>query len=193
MTHYFDVIKEQGINDAVLGLRAKLLRYAENVAAMRDQLIRNENLSILRACQSDIAKLKPYDENDHHSLQFIVAAHGELGTLRSKRINAVGEKIPRYLIAALWLMASSLILPFMAEPLYLPAPEPAIGLIANPGRFGQYYIIFLLGSLNSFLLLMLSDISDPFDGFWKVNLDPFDELSLALEHEIEDEKETVGS
>lgn len=47
-----------------------------------------------------------------------------------------------------------------------------------------------MGALNSFLLLMLSDISDPFNGFWKVRLDPFDELSLALEHEIADEKET---
>lgn len=184
MTHYFDIVTNVEIKDAVLDLRARLLRYAENVAAMRDQSIRNENLVILRACQSDIAKLKPYDENDHHSLQFIVAAHGELGTLRSKRISAVGEKIPRYLIAALWLMALSLILPFMAEPLYLPAPEPAIGLIANPGRFGQFYIIFLMGALNSFLLLMLSDISDPFDGFWKVNLEPFDELRLALGHEM---------
>lgn len=87
-------------------------------------------------------------------------------------------------------MALSLILPFMAEPFYLPAPKPAIGLIANPGRFGQYDIIFLMGALNSFLLLMLSDISDPFDGFWKVNLDLLDALSLAPEHEIVDEKET---
>jgi hypothetical protein len=189
MTHYFDVIRDGETRDAILGIRQKLLRYAENAAAMRDQRLRNENLRILRDCQSDIARLKPRDENDRHSLQIIVAAHGELGTLRSKRINAVGEKIPRYLIAALWLMAVSLILPFMGEPLFIKAPEPAIGLVANPGRFGQYYIIFLMGALNSFLLLMLSDISDPFDGFWKVTLDPFDELRLALGHEIAEEAE----
>lgn len=188
MTHYFDTVTKNETSKAILSLRAKLLRYSENIAAMRDQHIRNENLVILRSCQSDIAKLEPYDHNDQHSLQIIVTAHGELGMLRSKRINAVGEKIPRYLIAALWLMALSLILPFMAEPLYLPAAKPAIGLIANPGRFGQYYIIFLMGALNSFLLLMLSDISDPFDGFWKVRLDPFDELSLALEHEMTGDK-----
>ena len=187
MTQYFDIVSDAEIRDAVLGIRNKLLRYADNVAAMLDQQIRNENLAILRDCQHDIASLKPADVNDHLSLQIIVAAHGELGTLRSKRINAVGEKIPRYLIAALWLMALSLILPFMAEPLYLKGPEPAIGLIANPGRFGQYYIIFLMGSLNSFLLLMLSDISDPFDGFWKVDLAPFDELRMALRQEMADE------
>jgi hypothetical protein len=189
MTQYFDIASDGEIRSAVLGIRRKLLRYAENVAAMRDQQIRNENLTILRDCQRDIASLKPADVNDHLSLEIIVAAHGDLGTLRSKRINAVGEKIPRYLIAALWLMALSLILPFMAEPLYVEAAKPAIGQLANPGRFGQYYIIFLMGSLNSFLLLMLSDISDPFDGFWKVDLAPFEELRIALRQEMAEDPE----
>ena len=50
-------------------------------------------------------------------------AHGELGTLRAKRINSVGEKISRYLIWALWIMALGLILPFMANPLGDPDPK----------------------------------------------------------------------
>ena len=180
LTHYFDIDGNHATHEAVLGIRQKLLRYAQNVAAMRDQSIKSENLQLLRECRSDIAKLLPEDENDEYSLQIILAAHGELGTLRSKRINAVGEKIPRYLIAALWIMAVGLILPFMAEPLMVPAKLPATGLVENELRFGQYYIIFLMGSLNSFLLLMLSDISDPFDGFWKVNLDPFTDLAAGL-------------
>jgi hypothetical protein len=109
--------------------------------------------------------------------------------LRSKRINAVGEKIPRYLIAALWITALGLILPFMAEPLMVPAKLPATGLVENELRFGQYYIIFLMGSLNSFLLLMLSDISDPFDGFWKVNLDPFKDLATGLAFDLRGDKQ----
>ena len=54
----------------------------------------------------------------------------------------------------------------------------------NDARFGQYTIIFLLAAVNSFLLLMLADISDPFDGFWTVNLGPFQELSEALEEDL---------
>jgi hypothetical protein len=184
LTHYFNIDGDRGMREAVLGVRQKLLRYAQNVAAMRDQSIKSENLQLLRECRSDIAKLRPEDENDQYSLQIILAAHGELGTLRSKRINAVGEKIPRYLIAALWITAVGLILPFMAEPLMVPAKPPATGLIENELRFGQYYIIFLMGSLNSFLLLMLSDISDPFDGFWKVNLDPFKDLAATLAFDL---------
>ncbi|HKJ62832.1 MAG TPA: hypothetical protein VKA94_12705 [Hyphomicrobiales bacterium] len=189
LTYYFDLTSDPQNRNGIMGLRNNLMRYAANVAAMRDQQLTNENLRILRSAQSNIAKLIPHDANDHHALQLILSAHGELGVLRSKRINAVGEKIPRYLIAALWLMALALIFPFMAEPLLTPA-SAAAGLTEpdNPLRFSQYYIIFLLGALNSFLLLMLSDISDPFDGFWKVTLDPFNELHLALESEMSNEQ-----
>ena len=184
MTHYFDIENDPAMREAVLGLRRKLLRYARNVLALRDQTIKGENLELLRDCRTDIAKLKPADENDQYSLQFIVEAHSELGTLRSQRIGAIGEKIPFYLIAALWLTALGLILPFMAEPLQISAQGSA-AVIPNEARFGQYYIIFLMGALNSFLLLMLSDISDPFDGFWQVNFDPFDELRLELADQMD--------
>ena len=65
-------------------------------------------------------------------------------------------------------------------------PDPsAIGQkIANPMRFSQYYMIFLMASLNSFLLIMLADISDPFDGFWAVDKKPFDDLTSELGKEL---------
>lgn len=181
MTHYFDLAENPKTHEAVQSLKLKLMTYARNVAGLRDQDIQNVNLALLRQCQRDIAQLTPEDENDRYALRSIMEAHGELGTLRSKRIAAVGEKMPPYLIWALWLMAAGLILPFMSEPLMKEAVAPATGLIPNDVRFGQYSIIFLLSAVNSFLLLMLSDISDPFDGFWMVNLGPFHELSDALE------------
>lgn len=188
LTYYFDAASDPLTRTGLAGLRGNLLRYAANVASMQDQQLTRENLHILRSAQFNIAKLNPRDANDDHALHLILSSHGELGVLRSKRISAVGEKIPRYLIAALWLMAVSLILPFMAEPLVTPeSQELGLNEPDNPLRFGQYYIIFLLGALNSFLLLMLSDISDPFDGFWKVTLTPFDELHIALEHELSGE------
>jgi hypothetical protein len=184
MTYYLDYPADSRSARAVRDLRARLLSYARNVAAMKDQSLKATNQALLRECQRDIVHFTPEDENDRIALHNIMQAHNELGVLRSKRINAVGEKIPRYLIWALWIMAAGLILPFMAEPLVsAPIPPETVGL-PNEARFGQFSIIFLLGSLNSFLLLMLSDISDPFDGFWQVNLGPFHELSAALEEEI---------
>jgi hypothetical protein len=180
MTHYFDDNHHAATRAAIEAIRDKLLRYATNVAARRDQTLDDENARILRECQTDIGRLKPTDENDTLSLQNILAAHNELGILRAKRISALGDSIPNYLVAALWLVALALILPFSAEPLLIDAAGPQTGQIPNPARFGQYFIIFVLGSLNSFLLLMLSDIGDHFDGFWRVNLAPFEELLGAL-------------
>jgi hypothetical protein len=184
MTHYFDPSQRPDTLEAIRSLKFKLMTYARNVAAMRDQDIQNPNLGLLRDCQRDIAKLVPEDDNDRYALRIIMEAHGELGTLRSKRIGAIGEKMPPYLMWALWLMAVGLILPFMSEPFVKEAIAPATGMVPNDARFGQFSIIFLLAAVNSFLLLMLADISDPFDGFWMVNLGPFKELSEALEADL---------
>lgn len=180
MTHYFDDNRHVATRAAIEAIRGKLVRYAANVAARRDQTLDDENARILRECQLDIGRLKPTDENDTLSLQSILAAHNELGILRAKRISALGDSIPNYLVAALWLVALALILPFSAEPLLIDAVPPQTGQIPNPARFGQFFIIFVLGALNSFLLLILTDIGDHFDGFWRVNLTPFEELFAAL-------------
>jgi hypothetical protein len=180
MTYYFDNPNNIATRNAVNDIRDKLALYAANVAARRDIVLASENAALLRGCQVDISRLKSEDENDSLSLQNVLSAHNELGTLRAKRISAMSERIPSYLITALWLAALALILPFMAEPLTIDASAPQSGQIPNPARFGQYFIIFVLGSLNSFLLLILTDISEHFDGYWQVDLTAFEELRDAL-------------
>jgi hypothetical protein len=176
MARYFDTSDGSATRSSIFLLRRTLARYAANVTAMRDKTIKGDNLSVLRESQQLIASLVPQDANDQNSLSAMMAAHGELGTLRAKRIGASGDKIPTYLIIALWAMALALILPFMAR-----QPFGADGL--GDLRFGQYYIIFVMGAVNSFLLLMLSDISDPFDGFWRADLTAFTDLTQALEED----------
>ncbi len=174
MTYYFENTASVQTREAVLALKNKLLSYATNVYSFKDQHLNAENLRLLRDCQRDIAQMTPEDQNDHNALVKIMEAHGELGILRSRRIASIGEKIPHYLIWALWLMALGQIAPFMVKP--LEENSPAI--------LGQYYIIFLMGALNSFLLLMLNDIADPFDGFWVVDLGPFRRLAEALRDDL---------
>ena len=82
-----------------------------------DQDIKNANLSLLRDCQRDIAQLTPEDDNDRYALRNIMEAHGELGTLRSKRIGAIGEKMPPYLMWPLVADGAGPDSPFMSEPL----------------------------------------------------------------------------
>lgn len=176
MVRYFNS-GSPAAREAIAGLRYQFVLYASNVASFRDMTNRSDNLNILRRSQQYIASLTPEDENDKISLWAIMEAHGDLGTLRAKRIAAAVDKIPRYLILALWLMAITLILPFMVW------PEGDAGQAVDPGP-SQATIIFLMASLNSFLLLMLSDISDPFDGFWQVHLGAFTELVELLTEEL---------
>jgi hypothetical protein len=82
--------------------------------------------------------------------------------------------------------AGALILPFLSEP--LTTTNAAGQVVENPALFSQYYMIFLMATLNSFLLLMLSDIADPFDGFWNVDRQAFNDLADELEAEIECEE-----
>jgi hypothetical protein len=173
MSRYFDASPGSPVREAVQALHRQIMTYAANVANLRDTNIRDENLAVMRQCQQTIARLTPQDTNDEHSLSVMMAAHGELGTLRSKRINAIEDTIPAYLIIALWLMALGMVLPFMAGPL-----DDSGNL--SELRFGQYYIIFLMGALNSFLLLMLSDISNRFDGFWQIDLSAFRDIADTL-------------
>jgi hypothetical protein len=177
----------EGKNRAyVLELKKSLVKYARNVGQSCDQGMRSPNQQLLLTCQNDIAKLEPEDENDKIALGKMMDERATLSTLRVRRINSVGEKIPNYLLIALWVAAGALILPFLSEPL---AIKNASGqVVENPALFSQYYMIFLMATLNSFLLLMLSDIADPFDGFWNVDRQAFNDLADELEAEIECEE-----
>jgi hypothetical protein len=171
-------------------IKKMLADYALNVARKHDLAAAGPNDAILRECQSEIGKLRRERGGEADAISLIMKAHSDLSTLRARRIDAVGEKIPIYLIVALWIMALGLILPFMVMPV-AQSGAVAFEFAANEPMMGQYYIIFLMGALNSFLLLMLSDISDPFDGFWKVRLEAFDTLYASLRDEIENESVAV--
>jgi hypothetical protein len=177
----------EGKNRAyVLDLKKSLVKYARNVGQSCDQGMRSPNQQLLLTCQNDIAKLEPEDENDKIALGKMMDERATLSTLRVRRINSVGEKIPNYLLIALWVAAGALILPFLSEPLVIKNASGQI--VENPALFSQYYMIFLMATLNSFLLLMLSDIADPFDGFWNVDRQAFNDLADELDAEIEREE-----
>jgi hypothetical protein len=184
LTEYFGNGNDDNTKIWIARLHDYLRDYARNVSNLADIAIRSVNYKVLRDCQHAIAQLKPVDENDKFSLQKLMEERAGLATLRVKRINSIGEVTPSYLIVALWLVSASLILPFFAEPLMVADPTNTTQFISNPVKYTQYYMIFLMGTLYSFLLLMLSDISNPFDGFWIVDMQAFDELTETVDAEL---------
>lgn len=191
-------------------IRRHLLNYTGNVGDGRDTKDEPENRDILDTCRTRILELEPYDRDDRIAQQEIIREFEKLGVLRAQRIGNIGGKISRFLLAALWMMSLALILPFLAEPLcvnpetdtraamsswYIQSPSTAARAEAiqaqpkcpdaadkflNPDRFSQYYMIFIMVSFFSFLMLMLHDISNPDNGFWRVDLLPFQELNSEL-------------
>ena len=176
MARYFDGSQVAVTLATLSALRRHLINYGANVAERRARDDRGGKSHDLAPMPGMYCWASAEDTNDAHSLSVMMQAHGDLGTLRARRISAIGEKMPSYLIVALWVMALGLVLPFMSGPL---DGQGNLGDL----RYGQYYMIFLMAALNSFLLLMLSDISNPFDGFWQIDLSAFGDLAEMMELE----------
>jgi hypothetical protein len=79
---------------------------------------------------------------------------------RSKRISQMEIKMSPYLLMALGIMSLTVIYPFFTE-----APSNL--------DYVREMCILILGTLLSFLLITLLDISRPFNGFWAIKTDSF--------------------
>lgn len=211
---YKSPFKGRYIENALISIKTCLEQYASNVAKLQDRDLQKGNAPVLSELRHAIAMLNPRDTNDEIALTKIIEHQAALSTLRIKRINALRDRIPGMLILMLWLVSGALILPFLSKPLYIEndvsvaalqsgnstaatscRPKKSVDLppgatVAqpsckkNPDRWGQYYMIVLMGTLYSFLLLMLQDISNPLDGFWQLNKRPFADLAHELRAEL---------
>ena len=56
----------------------------------------------------------------------------------------------------------------------------------SPGRYSQYYMIFIMVAFFSFMMLMLHDIATPDKGFWKLDREPFENLVRDLDNDYPD-------
>ncbi|MEM9357256.1 MAG: hypothetical protein AAGB04_13690 [Pseudomonadota bacterium] len=63
----------------------------------------------------------------------------------------------------------------------------------RPGRYSQYYMIFIMVAFFSFMMLMLHDIATPDKGFWKLDREPFENLVRDLDADYGDAIAPTGS
>lgn len=170
-TRYFGKESTAVTEHAVNNINYILRCYARNVVARhKDNTVSGVNNDLLRKCQDEVAVVETKDHNDPHALGNLMRELSDLAALRVKRINSIGDTTPHYLIISLWIVSATLILPFFAEPLLTQTGD------ISPTRYTQYYMIFIMGTLFSFLMLMLADINDPFDGFWRVDMRAFEDI-----------------
>ncbi|MEZ5854709.1 MAG: DUF4239 domain-containing protein [Hyphomicrobiaceae bacterium] len=125
----------------------------------------------LSTCVSLIARLNCEDENDRIALGEIMKSMNELAAIRAERIALTNYRVPGYLVVMLAVMSLSMIMTFFVD--------PAEKISHN------YTIIFLLTVFSSFIILLLLDIADPFDGFWEVDISPYDTTRRYLDEQLE--------
>lgn len=184
--------------------RELLIDYLKNIPSATKPGNPAQNRKVLNDCRGAVLEIEPYDRDDFIAQKEIMRSLETIGIMRAKRLGANSGKLSSYLMVALWVMSLALLLPFMAEPLcvdpgtvkkQLDTPHiqeiiSAQGMcsdgerVLSPQRFSQYYMIFIIVSFFSFLMLMLHDLSSPDKGFWRVDHGAFDELRGELEEDL---------
>lgn len=172
--HYFDLNKPENKRFAN-GLQNRFLRYIDNIVDGGEIRVSKENALILRECGDLIAGVKPEDDNDKIALAETMKGLSDLAMARSKRISQMEITMSPYLLMALGVMSLTVIYPFFTEP-------PAADQIRE-------ICIAILGTLLSFLLVTLLDISRPFNGFWKIKTEAFENIKTLILEEIDRSKQ----
>lgn len=141
-------------------------------AALEDPggLRRNGAYDLLRRIAREIGALECNDENDRLALAEVMRGVNQLFTIRARRIAFSQFRVPLYMVVALAFMSLAIILPF-----FIGAPE------THP--YADEFI-FVLTAFCVFILIVLQDINTPFDGFWKVDVQPLEDLDHDLQAEL---------
>lgn len=170
--HYFDQKKEAN-RDMALRLLQYLRRYITNILVDEGIQASEENTRILRASVDLIASFEPEDDNDRIALSETMKSLSDLAMARSKRISQMEIKMSPYLLMALAIMSLTVIYPFFTE-----APSGT--------DYVREMCIMILGSILSFLIITLLDISRPFNGFWRIKTDAFVQARKVIAQECEE-------
>ena len=169
--HYFNLNKTKNQTFAC-GLLGNLRDYIDNINQGDEIRASEENGQILRDCVNLISGVdSSEDDNDKVALAETMKSLSDLAMARSKRISQMEIKMSPYLLMALGVMSLAVVYPFFTE-----APSQT--------DYVREMCILILGSILSFLLITLLDISRPFNGFWKIKTDSFKAVRKLIEAEI---------
>ncbi len=204
--NYLKYFEDDELNEKAVRAKARfrvlLLEYLKNIPDGRGNGNAELNRKVMDGCRAAVLEIEPYDRDDQIAQQEIMLSLETIGIMWAKRLGSNSGKISSYLMVALWVMSLALLLPFLAEPLCVDPKvlQEQIGpegfnaidkamcsdgvLMLSPQRFSQYYMIFIIVSFFSFLMLMLHDLSSPDKGFWTVDHSAFDDLHMELSAEL---------
>lgn len=156
-------------------IRQNFLTYIDRICDGEKVTAHRGNSRLLRETIDLVQNFEPEDTNDEVALSETMKGMSDLVMARSRRISQMEISMSPYLLAALVIMSAAVLYPFFTA-----GPETS----ANSVNYVNAICIFILSSLLSFLQMTLFDISQPFNGYWKIKTDTFEEIQTILENEL---------
>ena len=169
--NYLKYFESTEKNKSVFLLRKLIFEYIENVLVDGRIATNQKNSVVLEKMVDYSGAIEVKDQNDVVALEQIMKEINYLSTYRSKRIACLENRMSPYLLVALMIMSASIMFSFFTK-------SPV------EGGTTLYTMIFVMGTLLSFMFVTMLDISHPFNGFWKIKLDSFDEIRSHLEKDL---------
>ena len=152
-------------------IREKLKLYVTRMICGETIKTKEENYDLLIELREYVARINVNEQIENIASMEIVRGINDLFQIRMKRITCMESKLSPYILIALSFMSVSLMYVVFTAP-------PGDTVVMDT-------IIFILGALLSFMLMMLIDIGSPFEGYWKITTESFHDIVKVLQEEID--------
>ncbi len=160
--NYFDNVDDNRTQSAINTIRNELADYVRHLEAHIKTGVGKGNAERLSKCIDLVEDLQTPEENDKVALNGIIDSLAKLTMIRSRRISLMQSKLSPYLLFILGFLS------FVSLAMFY--------FLVSEDTFILYLIIPSLAFMYTFLLIMLVDLDRPFSGYWRINMDPFDEV-----------------
>ena len=166
LLRYFDNVYKEKTQEYLEKIRKELTIYTKSMIDNPNLDKNDENGKIIISCVDHIEYLEFDKLNDRIALENIIKNFDELTMIRSHRISCLNNNMSPFLFVIIAIMSASIV---------------ALFFVRNPIGFNSnQFIVPLLTFIYSYLFIMLWDLDQPFDGFWRISNDAFRQLNLDL-------------
>ncbi|WP_186400615.1 DUF4239 domain-containing protein [Stappia sp. P2PMeth1] len=165
LMRYFENVDEKDTIESMEKIKDYLAQYVS--MARRGDVGDIGGLDGINECVYLVEKLSSPQENDKVALEKVISGLSELVMIRSRRISLSSNRIPKFLIfilGALSVASISLFFVFDSRELNV-----------------SHFVIPVLAFMYAFLMVMLFDLDNPFEGYWSVKTKAFEEVSKVVD------------
>lgn len=163
---YFDNIDDAETVESVKAMRNLFGRYVDRVTDFGRPDVDDVNARALRSCVAHVERIATPGENDRIALEQVMQGIANLSKIRARRISALETRLSPYMFLMLAALSLSILVFFF---------------VFDSQEFNaSHFIVPSLSFLFVFILVMLRDLDKPFEGYWRIKMETFEEVRALL-------------